>query len=87
MILLGVPSAIAVGSSEFAMAITNGFGVIAHGLLDNILIDYALPLVIGTVIGAQIGYLLSKRIDGEAIGKIPSIIVFVGPRLAFSFFI
>ena len=41
MILLGIPAHIAVASSEFAMALTNGAGVITHGLLQNINIGYA----------------------------------------------
>ena len=55
MILLGVPPHIACASSEFAMAVTNGVGVVAHGLLNNILVEYALPVTIGTVIGGSGG--------------------------------
>jgi len=39
MILLGIPTHIAVASSEFAMAITNGVGVVTHGLLNNLSIE------------------------------------------------
>ena len=48
MILLGIPTHIAVASSEFAMAVTNGVGVVTHGLLNNILLEYAIPRTIGT---------------------------------------
>jgi len=61
MMLLGVPAHIAIASSEFAMALTNGAGVITHGFLQNISIEYALPITIGTIIGAQIGVLVAKR--------------------------
>ncbi len=61
MMLLGVPAHIAVASSEFAMALTNGAGVITHGFLQNISIEYALPITIGTIIGAQVGVLIAKR--------------------------
>ena len=61
MILLGVPAHIAVASSSFAMALTNGAGVITHGFLQNIPIDYAIPITIGTIIGAQVGVLIAKR--------------------------
>lgn len=70
MILLGVPPHIAVASSEFAMAITNGVGVVAHGLLNNVLIEYALPIIIGTVIGAQVECSLANRVKGKVIRKI-----------------
>jgi uncharacterized membrane protein YfcA len=61
MILLGIPPHIAVASSEFAMALTNGAGVITHGLLHNIHIGYAIPITIGTILGAQVGVLVAKR--------------------------
>lgn len=61
MMLLGVPAHIAVASSELAMALTNGVGVITHGFLQNISVDYAIPITIGTIVGAQIGVFLAKR--------------------------
>jgi len=67
MILLGVPPHIAVATSEFAMALTNGTGVIAHGLLNNILIDYAILTTVGTIIGAQVGSLLAKHIRARTL--------------------
>jgi uncharacterized membrane protein YfcA len=87
MILLGVPAQIAVATSEFAMAVTNGAGVVAHGLLNNVLIEYALPITIGTIIGAQVGCSLAKRVKGKAIRKILSLIaILAGLRLIYSFF-
>jgi uncharacterized membrane protein YfcA len=70
MILLGVPSHIAVASSEVAMALTNGAGLLTHGFLDNLLIEYAIPITAGTVIGAQIGAILCKNVKGATIRKI-----------------
>jgi len=82
MILLGVPPHIAVASSEFAMALTNGIGVIAHGILQNILLEYAVPLTIGTFIGAQLGVLASRRAKGRTLTKILSAIALIlGLRL------
>jgi uncharacterized membrane protein YfcA len=74
MILLGIPTHIAVASSEFAMAITNGVGVVAHGLLNNLLLEYAIPITMGTVIGAQLGCALAKRVKGKTIRNILAII-------------
>ncbi len=53
MMLLGVPAHIAVASSEFAVALTHGAGVIIHGFLQNISIEYAISITIGTIIGAS----------------------------------
>jgi uncharacterized membrane protein YfcA len=69
------------------MAITNGVGVLAHGFLDNILFEYALPLTLGTIVGAQVGCMLSKRVKGKNIRMILTIIAFlVGLRLILSAF-
>ncbi|MFZ7138303.1 MAG: sulfite exporter TauE/SafE family protein [archaeon] len=74
MMLLGVPAHIAVASSEFAMALTNGAGVITHGFFQNIAIDYALPVTIGTIIGAQIGVILAKRTKQKTLKTILTLI-------------
>ena len=74
MMLLGVPAHIAVASSEVAMALTNGAGVITHGFLQNIPIDYAIPITIGTIIGAQIGVLVAKRTKQTTLKMILAVI-------------
>ena len=82
MMLLGVPAHIAVASSEFAMALTNGAGVITHGFFQNIAIDYALPVTIGTIIGAQIGVFLAKRTKQKTLKTILTVIaMFFSVRL------
>jgi uncharacterized membrane protein YfcA len=89
MILLGVPAHIAVASSEFAMALTNGAGLLTHGILDNLLIEYAIPLTMGTMVGAQVGAILCKYVKGATIRKVLTILAFfAGIRLlvfAFNF--
>ena len=74
MILLGIPSHIAIASSEFAMALTNGAGVITHGFLQNISIGYAIPITIGTILGAQFGVLLAKRTKQKTLKMILSVV-------------
>jgi uncharacterized membrane protein YfcA len=74
MMLLGVPAHIAVASSEVAMALTNGAGVITHGILQNIPVDYALPITIGTIIGAQIGVFVAKRIKQKTLRLILTVV-------------
>ncbi|NIR86032.1 sulfite exporter TauE/SafE family protein [Candidatus Bathyarchaeota archaeon] len=88
MILLGVPPLIAAASSEFAMAVTNGAGVVAHGFLQNILIEFALPMTMGTIIGAQIGCSLAKHVGGKTLRKTLALIAFFsGLRLILSLFL
>lgn len=87
MILLGVPPHIAVATSEFAMVFSNGIGVGAHGVLQNILWDYAIPLTFGTFIGAQIGVLAARRVKSETLTKMLSgIALILGLRLILYFF-
>jgi hypothetical protein len=80
MILLGIPSHIAVASSEVAMALTNGAGVITHGFLQNINTGYVIPITIGTIIGAQVGVLVAKRTKQKTLKAI-----LVAVSLIFSF--
>ena len=50
-------------NSGSGLAVTNGAGVATHSLLNNVLVEYALPITIGTVIGVQIGCSLAARTD------------------------
>lgn len=87
MILLGIPTHIAVAASEFAMAITNGVGVFTHGLLNNLLLEYAIPITVGTVIGAQIGCHIGRRAKGKMIRNILAAIAILSAlRLIYFFF-
>ncbi len=88
MIILGIPTHIAVATSEFAMAITNGVGVVTHGLLNNVLLEYAVPITLGTIIGAQLGCHLAKRVKAETIRNLLSIIAIISAlRLIYFFFV
>ncbi len=87
MILLGIPTHIAVASSEFAMAITNGVGVVTHGLLNNLILELAIPITLGTVIGAQIGCALANRVKGKTIRNILAVLAILSAlRLLYFFF-
>ena len=77
MMLLGVPAHIAIASSEFAMALTNGTGVITHGLFQNLSIEYAIPITIGTIVGAQFGVLIAKRTKQRTLNALLSLVALV----------
>ena len=82
MMIMGLPPHVAAATAMFGMTITKVSGVIAHGLLGNILIELALPLSVGTVIGSQVGSSLAKRIKGDALKRILGISLLVtGLRL------
>jgi len=59
------------------MALTNTAAAIPHGALGNILPGYAIPLIIGAVVGAQLGPRLSKRVKGSTLRKILGLVFIV----------
>lgn len=82
MIIMGLPPHVAAATAMFGMTITKISGVIVHGLLGNILIEFALPLSVGTIIGSQVGSLLAKRIKGKTLKTILGVsLLLTGMRL------
>lgn len=59
--LLGFPTHIATATSHFVLAISTLFGVVSHYFLGNILINPALTIGFGSVIGAQLGAYLALK--------------------------
>ncbi len=75
MILIGVPPHIAVATAIFGMMITKVAGVISHYMLGNILLDCAIPLICGSVVGGQIGPRISKRMKPKLLKKILGVVM------------
>jgi uncharacterized membrane protein YfcA len=85
MIILGVPTQLASGSSSFAMLLTNIFGASSHILLGNVYWDFAIPIGIGALIGAQIGSRVATKINPNILRRILGIIAMItGIRLIFA---
>jgi len=59
--LLGFPVFSATATSHFVLAVSTFFGVISHFMLGNILVEPALTIGAGAVIGAQVGAVLSHK--------------------------
>jgi uncharacterized membrane protein YfcA len=59
------------------MALTNAGGVITHGFLQHIPIEYALPITIGTIIGAQVGVRVARRTRQKTLKMFLSLIAFL----------
>jgi len=57
-----LPMHLAVATSMLMMIFTSVSGVSTHIILGNVLIAYAVPLVIGIVLGAQLGARAAKRL-------------------------
>lgn len=82
ILALNMPAHIAAATSVFGMALTNSAAAISHGALGNILPEYAIPLIIGGVCGAQLGPSLSKRVEGRTLRKILGVVfVLIGLRM------
>jgi len=60
--VVGLPMHLAVATSMLTMIFTSLSGVSTHIILGNVLIAYAIPLVIGIVPGAQLGARVARRL-------------------------
>jgi uncharacterized membrane protein YfcA len=74
---VGLPVHLAVATSMLAMIFTSVSGVSTHILLGNILIEYAIPLVVGILIGAQLGASAAHRLKSIYLERIFAIVVLI----------
>ena len=82
ILLLGMSIHMSAGTAMFGMAITTIAAVIPHWFFGNILLEYAIPLAIGCVFGAQLGSHLSKRARASTLRKIlGAILILIGVRM------
>lgn len=82
ILALGMPAHAAAATSMFGMALTNSAAAISHGVLGNIMPEYAIPLIIGGIAGAQLGPRLSKRIAGRTLRRaLGAIFILIGLRM------
>lgn len=64
---LGFPTHIATATSHCVLAISSFFGVISHYLAHNILVEPALLIGFGAIVGAQFGARLSVKVKSRSI--------------------
>jgi hypothetical protein len=82
IMMLGMSIHLSAGTAMFGMAITTVAAVIPHWFLGNILLEYAIPLTVGCVIGGQIGPYLSKRTRAGTLRKIlGAVFIVIGLRM------
>jgi hypothetical protein len=67
--IVGLPMHLAVATSMVTMIFTSISGVSTHIILGNVLIAYAVPLVIGIVVGAQLGARAAKRLKSVSLER------------------
>jgi len=61
-LFLGLDILPAIATSLFVMVPSSAFGAVTHFFQGNVHLELALPLVVGSVIGAQLGPFLGERI-------------------------
>ena len=77
MSVVGLPMHLAVATSMLIMIFTSISGVTAHIMLGNVLFEYALPLVLGIVIGAQLGARAATLLRSASLERVFAVVVFV----------
>ena len=75
--VVGLPMHLAVATSMLTMIFTSISGVATHILLGDVLFEYAAPLVVGIVIGAQLGARTAKRLRSASLERVFAVVVFV----------
>ena len=87
--ILGMPTILVAGTSLFQMIFTTGFATIMHATLNNTVdIMLAVILIVGGVIGAQIGVGFTRFVRGVMARVLLSVIVLsVAVKLCFDVFV
>ncbi len=65
--LLGIPTAVAIGTSLFIIIFASGMGTIAHATAGNCDIVLAVCLLVGSTVGAQLGAFVMRKLRGVQI--------------------
>jgi uncharacterized membrane protein YfcA len=75
--IVGLPMHIAVATSMLTMTFTSISGVSTHIMLGNVRIEYAIPLVIGILLGAQLGARTAKGLKSASLERVFAVVVLV----------
>ncbi len=75
ILVLGLPTKVAVGTSSLMIFFTSLAGVIGHAQVGQINYSYGIALGLGAIIGAQIGSRLAIKMRGRTIRVILAIIL------------
>lgn len=76
---------VAVGTSLLAIAVSGTFAIFLFGYTSHISIRLALPLLLGTVLGSQVGVRLSSKLKGKHIViGITAVVFLTGIRMILS---
>jgi|Deesub1362A_J573_1020465.scaffolds.fasta_scaffold08912_4 hypothetical protein len=75
VLLLGIPMIVAVATSLFVMIPTSILGAYTHFTLGNVNFGYAIPLILGVFIGAQVGARTAQKLPAIRLRQIFGILL------------
>jgi uncharacterized membrane protein YfcA len=76
-LIMGMAVHFATATSMFTIMFTSISGATQHYFMNDVSLDYALLLALGTVFGVQVGAYASSRISGKNLRRIFSIVIVV----------
>jgi hypothetical protein len=74
--IVGLPMHIAVATSMLTMIFTSVSGASTHIMLGHVLVEHAVPLLLGIVIGAQLGARTAKHLRSVSLERVFALVVF-----------
>jgi len=75
--LIGVPTSIAIGTSLFQTVFVSGYGGLTHFLKGNVDFTLVASVLVGSLVGSQLGAKIHNRLRGAYIRYYFSLVIFV----------
>ena len=75
--IVGLPMHVAVATSMLTMIFTSVSGASTHIMLGHVLLEYTAPILVGIVIGAQLGARTAKRLRSVSLERVFALVVVV----------
>jgi len=75
--LIGVPTSIAIGTSLFQTVFVSGYGGLSHFLKGNVDFTLVASVLVGSLVGSQLGAKIHNRLRGAYIRYYFSLVIFV----------
>ena len=85
ILVLGVPTHIALGTSHFILCVSSGVGAVVYYLMGYLNLDYMMPIAIGTILGAPFGARLASQ-SGELLIRrlLAALLLVLALRMAYT---
>ncbi len=85
--VLGVPTLVAVGTSAFQILFSTGYGAFRHASLGHVELTLVGLLLIGSMLGVQLGVYVTKFLGGHKIRQYFAYVIGLGVLVIFGDFI